>query len=80
MTPSYTLEYALAFGLIFLGLLAVCIPRPRKAEILTPTEEAKKKKKLEKNKANAAKRKAADKKKKKATKARKAKSKAAAKK
>jgi len=76
--PSYTFEYALAIGLICLGLLAICLPRPRKAEMLTPAEEAKKKKQVQKLKANKAKQKAAEKKKKKAAKARKAKSKAAA--
>lgn len=33
---EYGLAYALIFGLVVLGLLVVCIPRPRKKELFDP--------------------------------------------
>lgn len=67
---DYLLEYALTFGLLFLGLLLVCIPRPRKSRFLTPEQEADLKKRKKKQKASSAKKKAAEKAKKLKVKAR----------
>ncbi len=33
---EYGLAYALIFGLLVLGLLVVCVPRPRKKELYDP--------------------------------------------
>jgi hypothetical protein len=33
MEPNYSLAYALVGMLLLLGVLAVCLPRPRKTEI-----------------------------------------------
>ncbi len=40
---EYFLGYALTFAMIFLGMLVVCIPRPRKHRFLTKQEEEKEK-------------------------------------
>lgn len=49
---EYMLAYALTFGLVLLGMLFVCVPRPRKAEKLDP--ETAEKLKREKQKAKVA--------------------------
>ena len=36
---EYGLAYALTLGLLFLGLLVVCIPRPRRKELYDPEAE-----------------------------------------
>ncbi len=36
---EYGLAYALTLGLIFLGLLAICVPRPRKSVIQAETQK-----------------------------------------
>ena len=58
---EYFLGYSLTFAMILLGLLVVCIPRPRKAKYLTPDEERKQKQRDQKRKSQARKRKAAKK-------------------
>ena len=58
MGLSYYLEYLLAIGFVFLGLLLVCVPRPRKGHLLTPEQYKKEQAKLKKQKAIAAKKKA----------------------
>ena len=40
---EYGLAYALIIGLVVLGLLVVCIPRPRKKDIIDPAEAARNK-------------------------------------
>ena len=62
MGEGYFMEYLLAIGLVFLGLLLVCVPRPRKRSMLTPEEEAKLNKKRKRQKAFAAKKAKASKK------------------
>lgn len=66
---EYALGYALAFGLVLLGMLAVCIPRPRKGKFLTEKEAEKENRINKKRKANAKKRRSNEKSKKKAAKA-----------
>jgi hypothetical protein len=50
-------EYGLAYGLIFafllLGMLVVCIPRPRKQGFVDPAEAAKEKRMNQRQKAQA---------------------------
>jgi hypothetical protein len=50
-------EYGLAYGLIFafllLGMLVVCIPRPRKKGFVDPAEAAKEKRMSQRQKAQA---------------------------
>jgi hypothetical protein len=36
---EYGLAYALTFGLIFLGLLSICVPRPRKSVVQDETQK-----------------------------------------
>ncbi len=55
MGGGYFMEYLLTIGFLFLGLLLVCVPRPRKRSMLTPEEEAKLIKKRKRQKAFAAK-------------------------
>ncbi len=69
---EYMLGYALTFALILLGVLVVCIPRPRKSRFLTPEQEAKEKRRNKKRSAQAKKKRAADKAKKQKAKADKA--------
>lgn len=33
---EYGLAYALIFGLLFLALIVICVPRPRKKELIDP--------------------------------------------
>ena len=40
---EYGLAYALVFGLLMLGLIVVCIPRPRKKELVDPNQKKKRK-------------------------------------
>ncbi len=68
---QYLFAYALTFSIVVLGLLVVCIPRPRKAAYLTPEQAAKEKKQKAKQKALAKSKKAAAKSKKAAGKKRK---------
>ncbi|MEM9411496.1 MAG: hypothetical protein AAGA30_10305 [Planctomycetota bacterium] len=42
---EYMAAYALTIGLILLGLIAVCVPRPRVKHFVEPEEEDPKKKK-----------------------------------
>ncbi len=62
---EYTLAYALTFGFLLLGLLVVCIPRPRKSEFVDPVQAEKDKKLKQRDKALARKKKKSNKKKKK---------------
>ncbi len=68
-------EYYLAYGLVavclLLGMLMVCIPRPRKSEVIDKEQAAKDKKLKVRQKAAAKKKKAAEKAKGKKAKARK---------
>lgn len=41
---EYGLAYALIFGLLVLGLLVVCVPRPRKKELFDPDANKKQRK------------------------------------
>jgi len=41
---EYGLAYALIFGLLVLGLLVVCVPRPRKKELFDPKANKKQRK------------------------------------
>ena len=54
----YNLEYLLAIGFVFLALVLVCVPRPRKGHMMTPEELKKQQVRLKKQKAVAAKKKA----------------------
>ena len=47
----YFLEYLLAIGFVVLGLILVCVPRPRKAHMMTPEQYAKQQASLKKKKA-----------------------------
>ena len=58
MGGAYHMEYLLVIGFVFLGLLLVCVPRPRKGHMLTPEEYKKQQIKLKKQKTHAAKQKA----------------------
>ncbi|MEL7497561.1 MAG: hypothetical protein AAFN77_08120 [Planctomycetota bacterium] len=66
---EYALGYTLAFCMVLLGILVVCIPRPRKAKYLTEKEAEKEKRLLQKKKAASKKKRAAEKAKRKAAKA-----------
>ena len=55
MGGPYFMEYLLAIGFVFLGLLLVCVPRPRKAHMMTDEQYAKQQLSLKKKKAFAAK-------------------------
>lgn len=59
MGETFYLEYLLAIGFVFLGLVLVCVPRPRKGHMMSPEEYAKQQAKLKKKKAFAAKKKKA---------------------
>ena len=59
MGDAFYLEYLLVIGFVFLGLVLVCVPRPRKGHMMTPEEYAKQQAKLTKKKAFAAKKKKA---------------------
>lgn len=61
---EYFLGYSLVFAFLILGMLVVCIPRPRKSEYLTAEQEAKAKQKRLKEKKQAKSQKKAAKKKK----------------
>lgn len=65
---EYGLGIALTFCMVLLGLLVVCIPRPRKAKYLTEKEAEKEKRILAKRKSNAKKKRSAEKARKKAKK------------
>lgn len=67
---EYALGYALTFFMMFLGILLVCLPRPRKAKYLTPKEEEKEKRIQQKQKAAAKKKRSAQRARKKAAKER----------
>ncbi|MEE2827307.1 MAG: hypothetical protein VYE64_11825 [Planctomycetota bacterium] len=41
---EYGLAYALIFGLLTLGLIVVCIPRPRKKDLYDPKTQKKRRK------------------------------------
>ena len=41
---EYGMAYALIFGLIVLGLLVVCVPRPRKKDLFDPKLKKKRRK------------------------------------
>ena len=47
---EYGLAYAMVFGLIFLGILMLCVPRPRKKALFDPEAAKGKKKKRKKKK------------------------------
>ena len=68
-------EYLLAYGLVavclLLGMLMVCIPRPRQSEVVDKEQAAKDKKNKARQKAAAKKKKSADRARAKKTKARK---------
>ena len=68
-------EYLLAYGLVaaclLLGMLIVCIPRPRQSEVVDKEQAAKDKKNKARQKAAAKKKKSADRARAKKTKARK---------
>lgn len=55
MGEEYFMEYLLVMGFVFLGLLLVCVPRPRKAHMMTDEQYAKQQSSLKKKKAFAAK-------------------------
>ena len=55
MGGPYLMEYLLTIGFVVLGLILVCVPRPRKGHMLSPEEYAKQQKNLKKKKAFAAK-------------------------
>ena len=55
MGGPYLMEYLLAIGFVILGLVLVCVPRPRKAHMMTDEEYAKQQLNLKKKKAFAAK-------------------------
>lgn len=48
---EYGLAYALIFAFLFLGMLVVCIPRPRKKGFVDPAEAAKEKRMNKRQKA-----------------------------
>ena len=51
MGGTYFMEYLLAIGFVFLGLLLVCVPRPRKAHMMTEEQYAKQQLSVKKKKA-----------------------------
>ena len=67
---EYLLAYALVFSFLILGLLLVCIPRPRKSEYVDPETAAKNKAQSQRMKVGAKKKKKANKAKAKKEKAR----------
>ena len=69
------LAYALTFAFVILGMLVVCVPRPRKSEFVDKEQAAKDKKLNKQKKAKAKAKKKANKLKKKKIKAKKAKKK-----
>jgi hypothetical protein len=50
---EYGLAYALIFAFLVLGMLVVCIPRPRKTGFIDPAEAAKEKRLNQRQKAQA---------------------------
>lgn len=50
---EYAMAYALTAGFVVLGMLLVCVPRPRKSDFADPVRDAKAKKLQEKRKATA---------------------------
>ena len=66
---EYLLAYLLVFAFLALGFLIVCIPRPRKKEIIDKETAAKLKRQKQAQKAKSKKQKLNDKKKKKRSKA-----------
>ncbi|MDB2685969.1 hypothetical protein N9Y42_02050 [Mariniblastus sp.] len=60
MGGPYAMEYLLAIGFVFLGLLLVCVPRPRKAHLMTDEEYAKQQARRRKKQAFAAKKRGSD--------------------
>lgn len=68
---EYLLGYALVAAFLLLGMLLVCVPRPRKSEVVDKEQAAKDKKQKARQKSAAKKKKAADKARAKKTKARK---------
>ena len=66
---EYLLAYALVFAFLILGMLVVCIPRPRKKGFITPEEAAKEKRIKQGNKIKLKARKKSEKAKKKRAKA-----------
>ncbi len=69
---EYMLAYALTFAFVILGMLVVCVPRPRKSEFVDKEQAAKDKKLSKQKKAKAKAKKKANKLKKKKLKAKKA--------
>lgn len=65
---EYMLSYALVAAFVILGMLVVCVPRPRKKEFLTREQIAKEKKRKASKKAKARAQKDAAKRRKKAKK------------
>ena len=55
MGGPYFMENLLAIGFVVLGLVLVCVPRPRKAHTLTPEQYAKQQADKRRKKAFAAK-------------------------
>jgi len=72
---EYLLAYCLVAACLLLGMLMVCIPRPRQSEVVDKEQAAKDKKDQARQKAAAKKKKAAEKAKNKKAKARKKKKK-----
>jgi hypothetical protein len=64
---EYGLAYGLIFGFLLLGMLVVCIPRPRKKGFVDPVEAAKEKRMSQRQKAQAKAKKKSDKLRKKKT-------------
>ncbi|MFK7767696.1 MAG: hypothetical protein AB8B55_10785 [Mariniblastus sp.] len=67
---EYMLAYALVFAFVILGMLVVCVPRPRKSEFVDPEQAAKDKRINQQKKAKAKMKKKSEKTKKKKMKAR----------
>ena len=59
---EYLLAYGLIFGFLLLGMLVVCIPRPRKSQYLDPVAAEKERKMRQRDKALARKKKKSSKK------------------
>jgi len=72
---EYMLAYSLVAACLLLGMLMICIPRPRKTEDISKEQAEKNKKMKERQKAAAKQKKAADKARAKKAKARKKKTK-----
>ena len=58
---EYLLAYALVFAFVILGMLVVCIPRPRKTKFVDPEQAAKDKKLKQRQKIQAKTKKQSDK-------------------